>query len=117
LNEGIHTLVLRSWSNGSFPSLCHKAGLGIPAEELTDFYKRHAKIIFPRWYLKILPRTARVFVNSIYSNKPLHKKLEEVFTKANALSKFVLPAAVGLSFTTEYRYFGIQRWKNNPSPV
>jgi len=57
--------------------------LGIPAEELTDFYKNHAKIIFPRWYLKILPRTARVFVNSIYSNKPLRKKLEEVFTKAN----------------------------------
>src|SRR5688572_208849 len=56
--------------------------LGMSADELADFYKKHAKIIFPRWYLKVLPRTTRVFVNSIYSNKPLRKKLQEVFTEA-----------------------------------
>src|SRR5215217_7103214 len=54
--------------------------LGIPVRELVDFYKNYATIIFPRWYLKILPRKTRVFVNSIYSNKSLRKKIEEVFT-------------------------------------
>ena len=57
--------------------------LGIPAEDLANFYRQYASIIFPRWYLKVLPRKSRVFVNSIYSNKQLRKKLEEIFTKAN----------------------------------
>lgn len=57
--------------------------LGIPASELVDFYKVNAEMIFPKWYLKILPRKSRVFVTSIYSNKKLRKKLEEVFSAAN----------------------------------
>ena len=57
--------------------------LGVPADQLVDFYKNYAKIIFPRWYLKFLPRKSRVLISSIYSSKQLRKKLEEVFTKAN----------------------------------
>ncbi len=57
--------------------------LGVPADKLVDFYKNYAKIIFPRWYLRILPRKSRVFVSSIYSNKQLRKKLEEIYTEAN----------------------------------
>jgi patatin-like phospholipase/acyl hydrolase len=57
--------------------------LGIPATELVKFYKENAKMIFPKWYLKVLPRKSRVFVTSIYSNKKLRKKLEEVYSAAN----------------------------------
>jgi patatin-like phospholipase/acyl hydrolase len=57
--------------------------LGIPASELVEFYKEHARIIFPKWYLKVLPRSARAVVTSIYSNKKLRKKLEEVYSAAN----------------------------------
>jgi len=57
--------------------------LGVPADKLVDFYKSNARIIFPRWYLKILPRKARVLLSSIYSNKALRKKLKEIFTEAN----------------------------------
>jgi len=57
--------------------------LGIPAGELVTFYKENAQMIFPKWYLKILPQKSRAFVTSIYSNKKLRKKLEEVYSKAN----------------------------------
>ncbi|OOQ57414.1 CBASS cGAMP-activated phospholipase [Mucilaginibacter pedocola] len=57
--------------------------LGIPAADLVDFYKKHAKAIFPKWYFKIVPSRARAFLTSIYSNKALHKILEDVYTKAN----------------------------------
>lgn len=57
--------------------------LGITADKLVDFYKENATIIFPKWYLKILPRQARAIVTSIYSNKILRKKLEEVYSEAN----------------------------------
>lgn len=58
--------------------------LGIPAADLVSFYKQYAKLIFPKFYLKIIPRKTRVFTSSIYSNKELRKKLKEVFSKANA---------------------------------
>lgn len=57
--------------------------LGIPASELVKFYKDNAEIIFPKWYLKIIPRKTRAIITSIYSNKKLRKKLEEVYTAAN----------------------------------
>jgi patatin-like phospholipase/acyl hydrolase len=57
--------------------------LGIPAGQLVDFYKDYAKLIFPRWYLKVLPTKSRILINSIYSNKQLRKKLEDIFTQAN----------------------------------
>lgn len=57
--------------------------LGIPAADLVKFYKEHALIIFPKWYLKILPRKARAIVTSIYSNRKLRKKLKEVYANAN----------------------------------
>ncbi|MDR7128096.1 patatin-like phospholipase/acyl hydrolase [Algoriphagus sp. 4150] len=57
--------------------------LGIPSTDLVAFYKAYANIIFPKWYLKIVPRQARAFITSIYSNKALRKKLEEIFTQAN----------------------------------
>ncbi|MFZ2782880.1 MAG: CBASS cGAMP-activated phospholipase [Sediminibacterium sp.] len=57
--------------------------LGIPPGELVNFYKTYARIIFPKWYLKVLPRKARVLVTSIYSNKQLRKKLKEIFSEAN----------------------------------
>lgn len=57
--------------------------LGIPSSELVSFYKLHAKVIFPKWYFKVLPRKARAFITSIYSNKALHKQLKEVYTQAN----------------------------------
>lgn len=56
--------------------------LGIPACDLVAFYKQNASIIFPKWYLKILPRKSRIFVTSIYSNKELRKKLLDVFSAA-----------------------------------
>lgn len=57
--------------------------LGIPAKELVKFYKENASIIFPKWYLKIIPRKCRAVITSIYSNKHLRKKLEEVYSDAN----------------------------------
>lgn len=57
--------------------------LGIPSSELVKFYKENAKIIFPQWYLKILPRNSRAIVASIYSNKKLRNKLLEVYSAAN----------------------------------
>lgn len=57
--------------------------LGIPAAQLVKFYKENALIIFPKWYLKILPRKARAIVTSIYSNRKLRKKLKEVYATAN----------------------------------
>lgn len=57
--------------------------LGIPANELASFYKEHAQMIFPQWYLKILPRKSRAIITSIYSNKNLRKKLNEIYTAAN----------------------------------
>lgn len=57
--------------------------LGIPAIELVDFYKKYAKEIFPKWYLKVVPQGVRVLATSIYSNKSLRDKLIEVYTKAN----------------------------------
>lgn len=57
--------------------------LGIPAADLVKFYKDNALLIFPKWYLKILPRKIRVFITSIYSNRKLRKKLKEVYAAAN----------------------------------
>lgn len=57
--------------------------LGIPAKELVNFYKENADIIFPRWYLKVLPRLTRVIIASIYSNVKLKRKLKEVYSSAN----------------------------------
>lgn len=57
--------------------------LGIPAVDLVKFYKENALIIFPKWYLKVLPRKARAIVTSIYSNRKLRKKLKEVYAAAN----------------------------------
>lgn len=57
--------------------------LGIPAEELLGFYREYARIIFPPKLFQILPRKACVVVTSMYTNKKLRKKLQEVYTKAN----------------------------------
>ena len=57
--------------------------LGIPAKELAKFYEDHAKIIFPRFVFRFLPRKSRAFFNAIYSNKQLLKKLREVYAEAN----------------------------------
>ena len=57
--------------------------LGIPASDLVKFYKEHAQAIFPRWYLKVLPRKSRAILTSIYSNKILRHKLKEIYTNAN----------------------------------
>ncbi|MDR6571350.1 CBASS cGAMP-activated phospholipase [Chitinophaga ginsengisegetis] len=57
--------------------------LGIPASDLVEFYRENAKAIFPKWYLRVIPRKSRAIITSIYSNKSLRKKLEEVFAAAN----------------------------------
>lgn len=57
--------------------------LGIPASDLVEFYKENARVIFPKWYFKVVPSKARAFITSIYSNKVLHKKLEKIYTGAN----------------------------------
>jgi patatin-like phospholipase/acyl hydrolase len=57
--------------------------LGIPAADLVKFYKEQARIIFPKWYLKVLPRTSRAVISTLYSNKKLRKKLEEIYSGAN----------------------------------
>lgn len=57
--------------------------LGIPANDLVRFYKEHAQAIFPKWYLKVLPRKSRAILTSIYSNKILHRKLKEIYSEAN----------------------------------
>jgi uncharacterized protein len=57
--------------------------LGIPASDLVKFYKQNALIIFPKWYLKVLPRKARAIITSIYSNRKLRKKLKEIYAAAN----------------------------------
>jgi uncharacterized protein len=57
--------------------------LGIPAKDLVRFYKEHAQVIFPKWYLKVLPSKSRAILTSIYSNKNLRKKLKEIYTEAN----------------------------------
>lgn len=57
--------------------------LGVPPSDLVQFYKDYAREIFPKWYLKVIPRSGRAVVTSIYSNKKLRKRLEEVFKKAN----------------------------------
>lgn len=57
--------------------------LGIPASDLVKFYKEHAQMIFPKKYLKVLPRKSRGIITSIYSNKKLKKKLEEIYSAAN----------------------------------
>lgn len=57
--------------------------LGIPANNLVKFYKDHAQMIFPKWYLKIIPRKGRAIITSIYSNKKLRKKLKEIYSEAN----------------------------------
>src|SRR5690606_35318780 len=51
--------------------------LGIPAKDLAKFYEDNAKLIFPRFSLRILPSKCRALFNSIYSNRPLLKKLQE----------------------------------------
>lgn len=57
--------------------------LGIPASKLLEFYKDNAKIIFPKWFLKILPSKVRILAGSMYSNKFLRKKLKDIYTEAN----------------------------------
>ncbi|QEC40239.1 CBASS cGAMP-activated phospholipase [Pseudobacter ginsenosidimutans] len=57
--------------------------LGVPAAKLVDFYHEHARAIFPKWYLKILPRKSRVLFTSIYSNKELHQLLAKTYASAN----------------------------------
>lgn len=57
--------------------------LGIPAIDLVKFYKENASLIFPRWFLKVLPRKVRAVITSIYGNKQLRKKLFEVYSSAN----------------------------------
>lgn len=57
--------------------------LGIPAAELARFYRENARMIFPKWYLKIIPQRSRAIITSIYSNRKLRKKLEEVYAAAN----------------------------------
>jgi len=57
--------------------------LGIPATDLVTFYKDHAEMIFPRWYLKIIPSKSRAFITSIYSNRKLRSKLKEIYSNAN----------------------------------
>lgn len=57
--------------------------LGISAEDLVKFYKENAQMIFPKWFLKIIPSKSRAIITSIYSNKKLRKKLEEIYTNAN----------------------------------
>lgn len=57
--------------------------LGVPSADLVDFYKDHAKVIFPKWVFRVVPSKARAFITSIYSNSALHKRLEEVYTEAN----------------------------------
>lgn len=57
--------------------------LGIPAVDLVRFYNEQAKMIFPKWYLKVIPSKGRAIFTSIYSNKNLRKKLEEIYSAAN----------------------------------
>lgn len=57
--------------------------LGISASSLLDFYKTNASLIFPKWLFRIIPTQAKVFISTMYSNKRLRKKLQEVFTDAN----------------------------------
>lgn len=58
--------------------------LGIPAKDIVKFYSENAKIIFPKWYLKILPRESRILLaKTIYTNKELKTLLNETFTKGN----------------------------------
>lgn len=57
--------------------------LGISSSNLLDFYKTNASIIFPKWFFRIIPTKAKVFISTMYSNKRLRKKLQEVFTEAN----------------------------------
>lgn len=57
--------------------------LGISAKELANFYEENAKLIFPLFVFRFIPRKSRAFFNAIYSNKKLLKKLREVYTEAN----------------------------------
>ncbi|APA92627.1 MULTISPECIES: CBASS cGAMP-activated phospholipase [Myroides] len=57
--------------------------LGIPAKELANFYEDHAKIIFPRFVFRFIPRKSMAFFTAIYSNKKLLKKIKEVYAEAN----------------------------------
>jgi patatin-like phospholipase/acyl hydrolase len=57
--------------------------LGISAADILKFYKENAQLIFPKWFLKVLPRKSRAIITSIYSNKELRKKLETIYTAAN----------------------------------
>jgi patatin-like phospholipase/acyl hydrolase len=57
--------------------------LGVPAVDLVAFYHAHAKAIFPKWYLKVLPRKSRALFTSIYSNKDLRQLLAKTYASAN----------------------------------
>lgn len=50
--------------------------LGISAKELAKFYEDNAKIIFPRFVFRFIPRKSRAIFNAIYSNKKLLKSLK-----------------------------------------
>lgn len=57
--------------------------LGISAKDLAKFYEDNAKMIFPRFIFRFVPRKSRVFFNAMYSNEKLLKKLREVYSDAN----------------------------------
>jgi patatin-like phospholipase/acyl hydrolase len=64
--------------------------LGVPASDLVNFYKKHASAIFPKWFLKVVPRKARAVITSIYSNSELRKQLKAIYTTANGGSTPIL---------------------------
>ena len=57
--------------------------LGIPAQDLLNFYKTNARVIFPTRVLKLLPQKSRMFFTSVYGNKAFRNKLIEVYSSAN----------------------------------
>ena len=68
-------------STGAILSIA--VALGIPSNALVRFYKEHAQAIFPKWYLKVMPRKSRAILTSIYTNKVLRQKLKEIYSDAN----------------------------------
>jgi patatin-like phospholipase/acyl hydrolase len=57
--------------------------LGIPAKDLAKFYEDNARIIFPRFFFRLLPRKSRAFFNAIYSNKKLLRQLKDIYAETN----------------------------------
>jgi len=58
--------------------------LGIPSKDIVKFYNDYAKVIFPKWYLKIIPQESRVLLaQTIYTNKKLRAVLKATYTEGN----------------------------------